>query len=213
MKIKWIALMAIGGLLSGCAFDHSAQVLRRAKSGNPQAQYELGKCYASGDGVSQDLFQAAIWYARSAEQNHTEAQYEMARCYDEGAGVLKDDEAAQQYYTPAAEKGHALAQYYLARTYVICEYTRQSYRKAADLYFQAAIQNLGLAQYQLALAYDAGRGVKRDTAEAVAWGILAEQNGAPGVQQKIAPRLSPETIERGTARAKELADKIQRGDF
>ncbi len=45
-----------------------------AEQGDARAQYNLGHCYAKGDGVKQDPAQAVVWWTQAAEQGHVEAQ-------------------------------------------------------------------------------------------------------------------------------------------
>ncbi len=45
------------------------------------AQYNLGICYANGQGVTKDEAEAVKWYRKAAEQNHAMAQYNLGVCY------------------------------------------------------------------------------------------------------------------------------------
>ena len=47
----------------------------------PEAQYNLGVCYAKGQGVAKDEVEAVKWYRKAAEQNYAEAQYDLGYCY------------------------------------------------------------------------------------------------------------------------------------
>ena len=90
------------------------------KHGNAEAQYKLGECYATGNGVEASASEAVKWYRKAAEQGHAEAQYQMGRWYD-GTLVInsntemhfefcanedEDDEEALKWYHKAAEQGH-----------------------------------------------------------------------------------------------------------
>lgn len=46
----------------------------KALQGDPQAQFDLGGYYEKGEGVAQDLTQAAAWYEKAAAQGHAGAQ-------------------------------------------------------------------------------------------------------------------------------------------
>ena len=48
--------------------------LKAAKKGYEEAQYKLGNCYISGEGVVASRVEAKKWYNRAAEQGHTEAK-------------------------------------------------------------------------------------------------------------------------------------------
>jgi len=41
------------------------------------AQFNLGVCYADGDGVAKDAEQAVSWYRRAAEAGHAGAQFNL----------------------------------------------------------------------------------------------------------------------------------------
>ena len=45
------------------------QYRKVAEQGYAEAQYNLAMCYASGAGVTQNLFESAKWLRKAAEQN------------------------------------------------------------------------------------------------------------------------------------------------
>ena len=49
-----------------------------ASSGDPLAQYYLGRMYNSGEGVPKDMPQALRWYRRAAERGNPLAQSALA---------------------------------------------------------------------------------------------------------------------------------------
>ena len=96
----------------------SIQQLREAaEQGNDQAQYKLGCCYASGEGVKKDMEQSVFWLRKAAEQGNDEAKYALGRCYEFGRGVQKDMKQAAFWLQRAAEQGNAKAQYILGNCY------------------------------------------------------------------------------------------------
>ena len=83
-----------------------------AEHGNAEAQFKLGECYASGNGVEASASEAVKWYRKAAEQGHAEAQYNLGEWYD-GLLVINskfcEDEdvgEALKWYHKAAEQGH-----------------------------------------------------------------------------------------------------------
>src|SRR5580700_10814277 len=50
---------------------------RLAKEGHPTAQFNLSVAYKAGEGVAQDLEQAASWLLKSAEAGFPPAQYNI----------------------------------------------------------------------------------------------------------------------------------------
>ena len=51
---------------------------KAADQGHTKAQYNLGVCYAYGDGVVKDQKEAATWYRKAADQGHAGAQFYLA---------------------------------------------------------------------------------------------------------------------------------------
>ena len=89
----------------------------KAELGDAEAQFNLGFCYANGQGVRKDKEEAVKWFRRAAEQNYAPAQSNLGYCYDNGRGVVKDYVEAVKWYRKAAEQGHTEAQLNLGYCY------------------------------------------------------------------------------------------------
>ena len=76
-----------------------------ADRGVPEAQYNLGQAYDSGEGVLKDPAQSAIWYSKAAEQGYAAAQYNLGVDYLKGDGVKEDRGTAVRWITLAAKQG------------------------------------------------------------------------------------------------------------
>ena len=152
---------------------------KAAEQGNVAAQYYLGVCYASGQGVPQDYAEAVKWYRKAAEQGYAKAQYNLGVCYDNGQGVPQDYAEAVKWYRKAAEQGLALAQYNLGICYDNGQGVPQDYAEATKWYRKAAEQGVAAAQYNLGDCYKKGQGVPQDYAEAVKWYRKAAEQGQP----------------------------------
>ena len=74
-------LMTIVGLANASDFN---TVLKKAKAGDHDAQYNLGIMYAEGQGVPQDYKKAAEWFTRAADQGEALAQTSLGVMYDKG---------------------------------------------------------------------------------------------------------------------------------
>ena len=61
-----------------------------AQHDDAAGQYNLGRMYDSGRGVTQDYRKAVKWYLKSAEQGFATAQFAMGWMYYVGRGVIKD---------------------------------------------------------------------------------------------------------------------------
>jgi S1-C subfamily serine protease len=80
--------------------------LRKAAEQNlAHAQYGLGVCYATGQGVAKDEAEAVNWLRKAAEQNCDRAQYKLAVCYYYGQGVAKHYVEAYKWILLAAAQG------------------------------------------------------------------------------------------------------------
>jgi TPR repeat protein len=74
--------------------------------------------YDLGEGVPQDLAEAARWYRAAADQDHASAQNNLGLMYDYGEGVEENAAEAVRWYRRAAEQEHAGAQNNLALKYL-----------------------------------------------------------------------------------------------
>ena len=97
-------------LLGAFAQNDINSIKKAAEQGDAQAQFNLGNCYAKGEGVNKNLKEAAYWYRKAAEQDLAEAQFTLGRCYYNGYGIDKDFKEATYWYRKAAEQGLAKAQ-------------------------------------------------------------------------------------------------------
>ncbi|MDD3043204.1 MAG: tetratricopeptide repeat protein, partial [Methanosarcinaceae archaeon] len=65
--------------------DKEKQAAKRytkaAELGDAAAQYNLGRCYAKGEGVEKDPDKAAYWFMKAAEQGDVTAQKTLGVCY------------------------------------------------------------------------------------------------------------------------------------
>src|SRR5690606_38651112 len=92
-KILSICYIIILSSLPLAAFSQSfgfTELQARAEAGDAEAQRNLGSIYQMGQGVPQDLEQAARWYRAAAEQGHAVAQLNLAMLYNFGMGVESD---------------------------------------------------------------------------------------------------------------------------
>lgn len=94
---------------------------KEAERGDAEAQYNLGKMYASGKVVADEYNynEAVKWYIKAAEQGHIKAQYALGEIYSSSSieGVTQDYKEAAKWYIKAAEQGHVKAKYNLGLLY------------------------------------------------------------------------------------------------
>ena len=90
---------------------------KAAEQGFAEAQYNLGVCYGTGEGVTMDEVEAVNWYRKAADQRYAPAQSNLGVMYETGQGVAKNYTEAVKWYRKAAEQGDATAQCNLAGCY------------------------------------------------------------------------------------------------
>jgi TPR repeat protein len=152
---------------------------RAAEQNFAPAQYELGTCFANGQGLKKDKVEAVKWYLKAASQNLAVAQYNVGVCYRDGQGVAKDEEEAVIWFRKAADQNLAIAQYNLGVCYDNGQGVVKDTLKAVKWYRKAADQNLAYAECNLAAHYEHGVGVAEDHVEASKlYRKSAEQNYA-----------------------------------
>ncbi len=90
--------------------DNIEQLMDDADAGIAISQYNLGVCYAKGDGVEVDLPEAVRWFRRAAEQGMPQAQFNLGMCLSRGAGVEKNMAEGAMWLNSAAQQGHVEAE-------------------------------------------------------------------------------------------------------
>ena len=81
------------------------QPMDEADAGNAISQYNLGVCYAKGNGVEVDLAEAVRWFRKAAEQGMPQAQFNLGMCLSRGAGVEKNVVEGTIWLNSAAQPG------------------------------------------------------------------------------------------------------------
>ena len=72
-----------------------------AEKGHAEAQFNLGRLYATGKGVAHDEEQAARWVRAAASQGFAPAQARLGTRYATGSGMAPDDRRAYFWLTLA----------------------------------------------------------------------------------------------------------------
>jgi len=85
------------------------KLLRAARSGDAQAQFDLGLSLSKG----LDYQQAARWYLGAATQDHARAQFALGVMLVDGCGVLRDPVKGRLWIGKAAQGGCSEAQHAL----------------------------------------------------------------------------------------------------
>ena len=164
-----------------------------------QAQYNLGCCYANGDGVAKDPQQAVYWYRESAEQGYASAQYNLGVCYEYGNGVDEDLKQAEQWYLKATTQEHKNSQVALERlrlknsisivydyNQAVDAYKRGDYNLAYPVFKRLAEGGDKNAQCYVGSCYQLGRGVSKSDRQAFNWYTKAAEKGSAAALYNLA---------------------------
>ena len=130
-----------------------AQIISKAKSGNPFAQYLAGKLYRDGPVPIPDSVEAAAWLDRAAQQGVVAAQYELGVLLHSDDPEVHDAELGIQWLEYAARNGSDCAAYRLGKEYLKGEAVNQDTFKAVEYLTQSADAGNQYAQYALGKLY------------------------------------------------------------
>jgi len=83
--------------------------MEMAKSGDADAQYNLGSVYETGFGVKADVLEAVEWYKKAADQDHQLAQLKLGILYVLGDGVRQSIIKGTNWIHSASENGNKFA--------------------------------------------------------------------------------------------------------
>ncbi|MGE4488077.1 MAG: tetratricopeptide repeat protein, partial [Kiritimatiellales bacterium] len=115
-----------------------------ADSGNPDAQYLLGRLYASGEGVPRNYDEALHCYEMSAAGKNADAMFYLGMMYHAGLGVPKNPDRAVTLYRQAASAGSRGAMFYLANLYRFGRDIEKNSEKGRDTYRKKALAGVNL---------------------------------------------------------------------
>ena len=102
-----------------------------AATKNASAQFNLGRMYYFGEGVSQDFRKAVEWFRMAAKQGDAKAQYLLGMLYYSGDGAHQDYIRAYMWNSLAVASGYKDAGMY--RDAVAAEMTQQQISEAQKM--------------------------------------------------------------------------------
>ena len=186
-------------------------LVAKASSGDAVAQFKVAGFHARGEGVAQDLTEAANWLILSAQQGYAPAQNNIAVCYATGAGVEKSQIQAIAWIRKSADQGYARAQCYLGLSFAKGEGVPRDQAQAIDWFRKSAAQGFPDALNHLGYCHSQGRGVPKDEVEAFAcWSIAARSHeGAARNLELLEKKISDQDRLRGGLRRDELLRQIE----
>ena len=194
MRLASIAAIFLAFCSAGSWADDTADMRKKAESGDAAAQFDLAQFYEreaskarSERRTLRDQKQAFDWYTRSAEQGFSKSQFNLGRVYFHGHGVAQDKDLAVGWQIKAAEQGLAEAQYAVGNVYLYGGILEQDVELALDLFTKAANQHHLPAQKQLGVLYFEGTAVPQDVVQAHLWFSIAALNGDYSTQSYLPP--------------------------
>ncbi len=129
---------AKGGFDGGKAAEAIKWYRKAAEQGLAHAQFNLGRMYDDGQGVTQDYAQALTWYLKAADQGDAGAQNNLGLMYAKGRGVSRDYTQARTWYLKAARQGHVIAEFNLGLMNLMGEGMTRDYTEALAWFIVAS---------------------------------------------------------------------------
>ncbi len=113
-RVFALVMMSVSAMWAGEMED----LLAKAGEGDAVAQYEVGRKYSTGEGVSRNMEEAVKWLLESGVQGNVDAALSLGSIYVGGRGVPKSSTEAAKWYLMAATQGRAAAQLQMARMHL-----------------------------------------------------------------------------------------------
>ncbi len=154
----------------------------KASRGDVDAQLSVALMYASGEGVSKDIKEAAKWFRAAAEQGNVLAQFNLGEMYAKGNGLPQNYHEAAAWYLKAAEQGNVAAKFNLGLMYGNGQGVRYDPNKAEKWLTEAAEQGDAKMQFALGKMYARGVEVPYDAKNAEKWLREAAGQGDANMQ-------------------------------
>jgi TPR repeat protein len=156
---------------------YEAELLRllpKAKSGDKQAQFQVGVILRDGLTGKKNIAASTGWFQKSMKLGYPPAQYALGRAFAMGAGVPQNfGRAAELYRTAAGFARHAPSEYALGQLYFQGKGVLQDFKQALVWYRKAALRNHAGAQAVMGSMYAKGWGIDQNFEEAYVWYSLA----------------------------------------
>ena len=136
-----------------------------AESGDPEAQYWLGRIYEAGQLLPLDKQKSSYWYQKSADQGYARAEYWVC-----GKRANQDSLENERCLWRAAEKGVPEAQFWLGVAFEQHLWFGVTDEQEALKWFRkAAEQGNPDAEDTLGVHYEVGEGVEQNYGKAAYW--------------------------------------------
>lgn len=198
--------------ISFCAFSQGntlSSLTAKAKSGDIEAQYNLGRRYLYDSHRGDDekaVKQGVFWIEKSAKAGYPKAQFSLAELIESLIDSDLKNSFSQRYkesdavtwYRKAAQSGVKEA---YSRAGVI--FYRAGNNKEAFSWFSAGVKAGDLRSYHwLATMYNEGQHVKKDPQQAFKFNLYAAERGDKYAMQAVSEAyMSGSGVKRDTKKA------------
>lgn len=145
------------------------ELQEKAKTGAPDAQFELGKRYYLGLGVEKNYIEAINWFQKSAAQEHPRGQNALGLMYQNGFGVEQNYSKAIELYQKAISLGCPQAMTNMGTLYDKGLGVEINKNAAFTLNLKAAKQGFDVSEFNIGYNYLFGNGVDKNSQEAFLW--------------------------------------------
>ena len=143
-----------------------------AESGDPEAQYWLGRIYNAGALLPLDKQKSAYWYQKSADQGYAPAEYWVC-----GNRANLESLEHERCMWRAAEKGVPEAQFWLGVAFdQHLWFGVTDKQEALKWYHRAAECDQPDAENELGVRYQDGDGVEQNYVQAAYWFLKAAEH-------------------------------------
>jgi len=145
----------------------------------------LGHCYASGNGVPEDMEEARKWYLKAADKGCTEAQTYLGIMHLDDYSLTSRLKAIH-WLRKAVRKQNGEAYLTLGDIYSGMYGGRANERKSAKYYVLAAEAGSYFAQYIMGMRFQEGDIVEYDPERAFRYFSMAADQGYPEALAEVA---------------------------
>lgn len=179
-----------------------------AQTGDPKAEYYMGRFYHYGEGVTVSGAEAAKWYRKAADKGVAGAQYNLGILYDQGNGVKEDAAEAARWFRKAADLNDPQAQFSLAYFYQMGRGVKQDPAEAFKWYKRSADQGHAISYLAMGFSTRDGSGVAANKVEALKWFQLASASLQEGMMRDVASRAGARMAAKMNAMEIAQAEKL-----
>jgi len=182
-----ITTLILGGALCGAETSGSIEKLEAAaRQGDADAEFQLGKAYATGAGVPMNIAKSLELYKEAATKGEMRAQNNLGAMYKTGNGVPRNLEEAVKWFQKSAEQGNPAGEDNLGEMLLKGKGAAKDAKLALAWFKKAADQGLTSAELHLGQLYYFGDdGVPKDYKLAMP-PILKAANSGNAIAENIA---------------------------